>query len=89
MIDTSDRCTFCDGLLSEDPVLNCRYEAEHYKYQVAILKAENAALKEAMTDALKNCETCIGVHWIDDRCARCQTFWKLLHPLTEPPEVEK
>ena len=74
----------CDAL--RERIADLEGENKDWLKSIAFLrqtKAENEAqieaLLETMRDALENCEQCRGQP-LTSRCARCQTFAKLINP---------
>lgn len=52
------------------------------------LGQEKELLVNTMQEALFNCETCRESTDVRSRCARCQTFAKVIHEVNQPEEAE-
>lgn len=66
--------------------LKLQVELATLRAQLASAEAERDALREAMQEAFDNCETCRGEHGAR-RCARCQTFERLIPTPPDAGEV--
>jgi len=98
-------CPYCEPNSAGEHAWNCpnrgtpRTSARGYSFVILEkpknieiirqLRAEIKRMRDAIAEAIDNCETCHGINDESRRCARCQTFSAILYAGNDEIDLNK